>query len=111
MNWKNAAAASWKSFKSFVLLIWSLYDCEPDPEAIARKKEREAAWAAEVERMDRERLRKGPSYFERAITDLFKLAFFVVVVVGIIASFVFLGPVGFIALVVAIFFVVPMLLG
>lgn len=100
-----------KTMKKIALTVWAWYDCEPDPEAIARKKAEEAAWAAEVERMNRERLRKGPSYFERAITDLFKLAFFVVVVVGIIASFVFLGPVGFIALVVAIFFVVPMLLG
>lgn len=51
MNWKNAAVASWKSFKSFVLLIWSLYDCEPTPEAIARREARQAKEQEELERM------------------------------------------------------------
>lgn len=84
MTWKNAAAASWKSFKSLMLLIWSLYDCEPTPEAIERKRVREAEWAAEVERHQRERCRR--SMADEGVSD-----FVALICTGFVCACVLIG--------------------
>ena len=78
MNWKNAAAASWKSFKDFMLLIWSLYDCEPTPE----QKERARIRCEEYEMNER---------CSRIMAENGSNDFVALIVTGLVCAFVLIG--------------------